>query len=97
MSAPDSDEGKRDWSLPIWSAKPNEPLPSRPDPPVTRYVSLPERVSITYLAEITGRDPSAVFEQLVRLRLFLGIYGGLDFEAAAKFLRKYGIGANKTE
>jgi hypothetical protein len=97
MSAPDSDEGKRGWSLPIWSAKPNEPVLTTPDPPVTRFVSLPDRVSITYLAEITVQDPSAVIGHLVRLRLFLGIYRGLDFEAAAKFLRKYGIGANKTD
>src|ERR1019366_2055161 len=87
MSTANSDEGKRDWSLPIWSAKPNEPVPSTPDPPVTRCVSLPEKVSIAYLAEITGQDQSTVAGELVRLRLFLGLYRSLDFEAAAKFLR----------
>ena len=97
MSVPNSDEGNRDWRLPIWSANPNEAAHSPPDPPITRYVSLPEKVSIAYLAEITDRELSKVIDDLVRLRLFLGIYRSLDFEAAAKFLRRYGIGANKPD
>ena len=98
MSAPDSGEGNRgDWPPPIWSAKPKQPAPSQPDPPIDRYVALPERVSVAYLAEITGQGVPAVVEELYRLRLFLGMYRGVEFEGAAKFLRKYGIGANRAD
>lgn len=68
-----------------------------PTPPVTRHVDLPETVSIAYLAEIAGQDSAAVVQHLLRLRLFLGVYRGLNFEAAAKFLREYGIGANRID
>jgi hypothetical protein len=96
MPLPNSDEGNRDyWPPPIWSAKEKEtPAPPK-DPPVVRQVTLPEKVSVGYLAEITGRELIKVVDELVRMRCFLGKYRSLDFEDAAKFLRKYGVGANR--
>jgi hypothetical protein len=98
MPVPDSDESKRGyWPPPIWSAKPKQPAPSQPDPPIGRYVTLPERVSVEYLAELTGQGVREVMEELCRLRLYFHVHRGVEFEGAAKLLRKYGIGANKAD
>jgi hypothetical protein len=66
-------------------------------PPISKRVKLPETVTIRYLAEITGREFPVIVEELKRLRLFLGYERSLDFQAAARFLRKYGIGADRED
>jgi hypothetical protein len=98
MPSPGSDEVKRaHWPPPIWSANPKKPEPAPPDPPISRYVTLPERVSVAYLAELTGQDVPALFEELRRLRVYVCTHRGVVFEDAAKFLRKYGIWATKID
>jgi len=96
MSAPNPDENKRNyWPPPSWSAVQKKAVPPPQDPPIVGHVTLPEKVSIRYLAEITGQELSTIIDDLRRLRLYLGDNRSLDFENAAKLLQKYGIAANK--
>jgi hypothetical protein len=98
MPSPDSEENERVyWPPPTWTSKEKkgDPLPAA-DPPILKRVKLPERVTIGYLAQITGQELHIIVEQLIRLRLYLGCRGQ-DFESAARLLRKYGIGAEKED
>jgi hypothetical protein len=96
MSASNPDKSKRDhWPPPNWSAVKKEVVPPPQDPPIVGHVTLPEKVSIRYLAEIAGQELSTIVDDLVRLRCFLGLNRSLDFEDAAKLLRKYGISATR--
>jgi len=71
-------------------------MPPPQDPPIVGHVTLPEKVSIRYLAEVAGQELSTVIDDSVRLRCFLGLHRSLDFEDAAKLLRKYGISATRS-
>ncbi|HET7624851.1 MAG TPA: hypothetical protein VFM25_06250 [Verrucomicrobiae bacterium] len=98
MNTPDSEEGDRKyWPPPVWRAK--EKKVGRPpaDPPISKRVKLPETVTVRYLAEITGKEFLVIVEELKRLRLFLGYERSLDFQAAARLLCKYGIGADRDD
>jgi hypothetical protein len=94
MAAPDPDPSERKyWPAPIWSAKRKKVGAPPPDPPITRRVSLPETVTVGYLAELTGQKPARIIEELKRLKCYRS--RALDFESAEKLLRKYGIGADR--
>ena len=96
MPALNPDESKREhWQQPIWSAAKKESVPPPEDPPVIGHVTLPEKVSIRYLAEITGQEFSTIVDDLVRLRCFPSLNRSLDFEDAARLLRKYRIAATR--
>jgi len=83
--------------MPIWRAKEKKIGPPPADPPISKRVKLPETVTARYLAEITGQEFSKIVEELKRLRLFLGHERSLGFDAAARLLRKYGIGADRDD
>jgi hypothetical protein len=91
MAAPDPK--RKYWPAPIWSAKPKKVGAPPADPPITRRVSLPESVTIGYLAELTGQKPARIVEELKRLKCYRS--RALDFESAANLLHKYGIGADR--
>jgi hypothetical protein len=94
MPTSDSESGKRQyWPPPTWSAKQKKVGPPPPDPPITRRVSLPESVTVAYLAELTGQQPDRIIEELKRLKCYR--QRALDFDGAAKLLREYGIGADR--
>jgi hypothetical protein len=103
MPFPNQNYSKRDCLLPdgckdlVDAIKREEASvsPPVPDPPIVKYVTLPAKVSLGYLAEVTGQELATIIDELVHLRLFLGMHRSLDFEDAAKLLRKYGIGANR--
>ena len=98
MTASDSDESDRKYQpAPTWRAKVKKVGSPPPDPPISKRVRLPETVTARYLAEITGQEFSRIVEELKRLRLYLGSTRSLGFEAAAKLLRKYGIGADRDD
>src|SRR5690242_4660753 len=98
MPDPGPDEPQRDyWPPPIWNARAKKPISLPADPPIIRRVKLPETVTVRYLAEIAGGDVSSVIEELRRLRLFLGHHRSMPFEAAARFLRTKGVGADREE
>jgi hypothetical protein len=87
------DRNEDHWR-PAWRIG-SKDTPIESEPPIVRRVTLPSKVSIAYLAELTGRDLSATISELYDLRLFLGIYRSLDFEEASIFLRRHGIGAER--
>ena len=101
MPFPNQDYSERDFLLPagckdLMEAMRREQqsaIPRNPEPEITRWVTLPEKVSIGYLAELTGQQLCTIINDLCRLRLFLGIYRSLDFESAARLLEQYGVGA----
>jgi hypothetical protein len=101
MPLPHPNYSKRDYLLPegcrdlVDAIKREERSASQPvpDPPIVKHVTLPAKVSLGYLVEVTEQDLATIIDELVCLRLFLGIYRSLDFKDAARFLRKYGISA----
>jgi hypothetical protein len=103
MPFPNQDYSKRDCQLPagckdLADAIKHEAASVSPppaEPPITRYVTLPEKVSVKFMADISGQELSTIVDDLVRLRCFLGLNRSLDFEDAAKLLRKYGISATR--
>jgi len=98
VTTSDSDESDRKYQpAPIWRAKVKKVGWPPADPPSSRRVRLPETVTPRYLAEITGQELPRIVEELKRLRLYLGDKRSLDFEAASKLLRKYGIGADRDD
>jgi hypothetical protein len=54
---------------------------------------LPESVTLAYLADLTGQPPANLLEEFKWLK-FSG-ERALNFEEAARLLRKYGIGADR--
>jgi hypothetical protein len=70
-------------------------LPPVPDPPIVKHVTLPAKVSVGYLAEVTGQELARIIDELVGMKLFLGMYRSIDFQDASKLLRKYGISASR--
>jgi hypothetical protein len=96
---PDSEDDKRKyWPPPVWSAREKKKVgPPPPDPPITKYVKLPETVTVRYLAELTGQELPRIVEELKRLRLFLDYKRSLTFEAASQYLRKHGIATEREE
>ena len=98
MTAPDPDETTRKHSpAPIWRAREKKIGPPPEDPPISKRIKLPETVTARYLAEITGQEFPRIVEELKRLGLFPGYERSLGFDAAARFLRKYGIGAERDD
>jgi hypothetical protein len=94
MASPNPDPAERKyWPPPIWSAKRKKVSAPPPAPPITRRVSLPPTVTVGYLAELTGQKPARIIEELKRLKCYR--QRALDFEGAARLLRKYGIGADR--
>jgi len=103
MPFPNQDYSKRDCQLPAGCKDLTDAIkhetasisPPPAEPPITRHVTLPEKVSVKFMAEISGQELSVIVDDLVRLRCFLGLNRSLDFEDAAKVLRKYGISATR--
>ncbi len=95
MSASNPDESERKyWPAPIWRAGQRKKVDA-PEPPINRHLTLPEKVAVKYLAEISGQklhDVSALMEQL---RICVSVNRSVDFDDAVKILRKYGIAAER--
>jgi len=64
-----------------------------PEPPITRHVRVPEKVTVKYLAEITGQPRYAVASLVNQLGVSLD--RSIAFEDAAQILRRYGIAAER--
>jgi hypothetical protein len=103
MPFPNQDYSKRDSLLPagckdLADAIKHEQASALPPvklPPIFKCVSLPDMVAVKYLVEVTGAS-------LYTITLDMGELGGgtsvdrsVDFELAAKILRKYGISAKR--
>ena len=88
------DSERKPAPAPFWTAPSQQPKAATPDPPITREILLPEKVAVKYLAEASGQDLSTVVA-LMRERIFVRVDRSVDFEDAAKILRRYGIAANR--
>jgi hypothetical protein len=66
---------------------------SVPEPPITRRIALPEKVSVQFLAKTSGQTIYVVAALMSRLRIFVSVQRSMDFDDAAKILRKFGIEA----
>ena len=101
MSFPNQDYSKRDPSLPagckdlVDAIKHEETsaLPQIPDPPITRQVVLPDMVSVQYLVEVSGASAYTIALVMQEMRVGSNVGRSVDFDVAAKILRKYGIAA----
>ena len=68
-------------------------LAAVPLPPITRQVSLPDVVAVKYLAEVSGASLYTITLDMHELGASTSVHRSVDFELAAKILRKYGIAA----
>jgi hypothetical protein len=94
---PIQDHNKRDCNLPAGckdladAIKHDEESALQPaNPPITRQVFLPEKVSVKYLAEISGAGIFAI-----SMHASVSINRSVNFEEAAKIMLKYGIEAKR--
>ena len=72
------------------------PAPTTPEPPIKGHVTLPEKVAVTYLAEVSGQTLETIAALMDELRIIVAIERSVDFADAARILRRYGIAAEKT-
>jgi hypothetical protein len=97
MSFPNQDYSERDCKLPAGckdladAIKHEEESALQPaNPPITRQVFLPEKVSVKYLAEVSGAGIFAI-----SMHASVSINRSVAFEEAARILLKYGIEAKR--
>ena len=101
MSAPQPNEPRRDGSLPpgckdLIDVIRSQPLPvSHPLPTITRRVTLPEKVAVSYLAELLGADMRTFTAEMRELGIGIGWYRSMSFDEAQRLLRRHGIWADK--
>jgi len=55
----------------------------------------PEKVAVRYLAEVSGQQLSTILALMNTLRIIVEVNRSVDFDDAAKILRRYGIGADR--
>jgi hypothetical protein len=95
MAASDSNKNEREyWPPPIWKTVQEEKT-EVPEPPVTRHVKLPQKVAVRFLAETSGETLYSVAALMNQLRICISVDRSVDFEDAAKILRRYGIAAER--
>ena len=97
------DHGKRDYLLPagckdladaLKHEEASRPQPI-PEPPITRRVTLPEKVSVKFLAEISDQTLDAIAAVMRQLRIVVSVDRSVDFEDAVRILWRYGIAADR--
>jgi hypothetical protein len=103
MATPSPDNEKRDVTLPagckdladIIKANKKSAASDAPKPRLKRLVFLPDKVSVKYLAEITGASLHTMTILMQELQIVGEVSRSIDFEDAAKILRDYGILAKR--
>ena len=58
-------------------------------------VALPATITVNYLASLLGRKPFEIIANMLEFGVFVTSQQEVDFELAAKVLRKYGLLARK--
>jgi hypothetical protein len=93
---------KRDYLLPagckdlvdaLQTRKEAVPPPPAPYPPITTQVGLPAKVSVRFLAEVSGQDLHTITRLMSDLRIIVSASRSVDFADAQRILRMYGIWA----
>lgn len=69
--------------------------PPAPYPPITKQIRLPEKVSVRFLAELSGQDLHTIIAVMYGLRICVDVNRSVDFADAQRILRKYGIWAER--
>ena len=103
MSSLNPDNEKREGLLPDGckdladALKHKEPtcMPASPYPRLTRAIVLPEKVSVKYLAELSGASLYTITILMQELGIVGEVSRSIDFEDAAKILKHYGILAKR--
>lgn len=103
MAFPLPDYSKRDYLLPEGCKDVTDLLKreavaasaERQDPPITKRVTLPEIVSVRFLAQITGQQIEVIIRWMWALRICVDKHRSVSFEEAEKVLRKFGVGADR--
>jgi hypothetical protein len=72
-----------------------KPAVSLPDPGFFLEVQLGERVTVQFLVSVLGRKPVQILSDLMDLGVFVSEDATINFEDAAKVLRKYGLKARQ--
>ena len=68
-----------------------------PPPQIHAWVFLPERVTVRYLALLTGKDVHSVSTHMKKLGIHFSMERGVDFAGAKRLLLLYGIQAEPRE
>jgi len=85
------------WKLP-GKHKKAKPSAAQSTPAPTgsfREVEIPETIAVSALAEIVGQKPFHIIADFMAFGVFATLHSEVQFEAAAKVLRKYGLIAKK--
>jgi hypothetical protein len=64
-------------------------------PPITRKLTLPNIVAVRYLGEVSGQDLATINAIMTELRIFVDVNRSVDFGAAQRILRHFGIEAQR--
>ncbi len=103
MSSSDQPSEQRDCSLPagckdLLDVIKQEQIsqPTQPSyPPVTRNITLPNVVAVRFLIEVSGQEPEVVTDLMHKLHILVEIDRSIDFGAAQRVLRHFGIWAER--
>jgi len=68
---------------------------SVPAPPITKKVTLPGVVAVRFLIDVSGQEPETVTGLMNNLHILVDINRSIDFAAAQKILRQFGILAER--
>ena len=79
------------WKLPKLTTKTDEPIVSVKPAEVT----ISDKISILELSLISGQQPFKVIADLLQLGDFVSMKDEVDFETAARLLKKYGFLAKR--
>ena len=104
MSDSTQDNDERGYLLPLGckdlldAIKHEEANKSEPAsyPPITRKVMLPNVVAVRFLAEVSGQEPETVTALMNTLHILVDVNRSVDFAAAQKVLRYFGIWAERS-
>ena len=105
MSDSTQDKNERGYLLPpgckdLLDAIKHEEAP-KPEtvsyPPITRKVILPNVVAVRFLAEVSGQEPETITALMNKLYILVDVNRSVDFAAAQKLLRHFGIGAERSD
>jgi hypothetical protein len=103
MTASNYDYNERSYLLPVGCRdlldiiklpKAPEPKPT-PYPPITRKVTLPDVVAVRFLVEASGQELDTIVALMNKLRIGVDVNRSVDFGAAQKVLRHFGIWAER--
>ena len=105
MAAPDPghDDAKRGYLLPagckdlLDAIKKEEATVPPPVsyPPITGKITLPEKVAVRFLAEISGQELHVIMTLMNKLRIHISANRSVNFGDAQRILRQFGIWADR--